>query len=158
MPKKIFAPALTGLMFLLALSVLSWGAEAKPIGSITAIEGEAWLVHRGDKASYPAMLGDSIYLYDHIQTEIASRVQILFEDESLLSLAENTTIQITEHMYSPEENRRSVIIRVLLGSVRGVVGRRYTGPGSSYIISTPTDTIAVEHGRFVVDAAAGRIQ
>jgi hypothetical protein len=159
MPKRIFALAL-GLVFLLALSVLSLEAEDKPIGSITAIEGEVWLGHGGDKASYPAMLGDSIYLYDHIQTEIASRVQILFEDESLLNLAENTTIQITEHVYLPEENRWSVVIQVLTGGIRGIVGRYSGGLGSRsrYIISTPTDTIAVEHGRFVVDAAAGRIQ
>jgi hypothetical protein len=157
MPKKIFALAL-GLMFLLALSVLSLEAEDKPIGSITAIEGEAWLAHGGDKASYSATLGDPIYPYDHIQTEVASRVQILFENESLLNLGENTTIRITEHIYSPEENRRSVLIQVLMGRVRGVVGRYFAGPGSSFIISTPTDTIAVEHGRFVVDAAAGRIQ
>ncbi|MFX0196394.1 MAG: FecR domain-containing protein [Candidatus Hodarchaeota archaeon] len=150
--KKIGVPTLTGLMFLLALSVLSWGAEVKPIGSITAIEGKVWLAHGGDKASYPAILGDLIYLYDHIQTEIASRVQILFEDERLLNLAENTTIQIKEHIYSPEENRRSVVIRVLMGRVRGVVGRRCMGRGSRYIISTPTDTIEVQHGRFVVDA------
>jgi hypothetical protein len=157
MPKKIFALAL-GLMFLLPLPVLLWGAEGEPIGSITAIEGEVWLGHEGEKRLYPAMLGDSIYLKDYIQTEKDGRVQILFQDESLLNLAENTTIQIMEHMYSPEENRRSVIIRVLLGCVRGVVGRGCTGPGSSYIISTPTETIVVEHGRFVVDAAAGRIQ
>jgi hypothetical protein len=155
---KIFALALTGLMFLLALSVLSWGAEGKPIGSITAIEGEVWLAHRGDKASYPAMLGDPIYLKDHIQTEKDSRVQILLQDESLLNLAENTAIQITEHIYSPEENRRLVVIQVLMGRVRGIVGRYFTDPGSRYIISTPTDTIEVEHGHFVVDAAAGRIQ
>jgi len=156
--KKIFALALTGLMCFLALSVLSWGAKGEPIGSITAIEGEVWLGHEGEKGLYPAMLGDFVYLKDHIQTGKDSRVQILFQDESLLNLAENTTIQITEHIYSPEENRQSVIIRVLMGRVRGVVGRYFAGPGSSYIISTPTDTIAVEHGRFVVDAAAGRVQ
>jgi hypothetical protein len=87
------------------------------------------------------MLGDSIYLYNHIQTEIASRVQILFQDESLLNLAENTTIQTTEYIYSPEENRRSVVIRVLMGRVLGVVGQYFTGPGSRYIISTPCDTM-----------------
>jgi hypothetical protein len=158
--KKIFALVLTGLMFLLALSVLSWGAEGEPIGSITAIEGEVWLAHRSDKAMYPAMLGDSAYSKDHIQTEKHSRVQILFEDESLLNLAEDTAIQIAEYIYSPEENRRSVVIQVLMGRVRGVVGRYFASPGSSsgYIISTPTDTIEVEHGHFIVDAAAGRIQ
>jgi len=156
--KKISALTLAGLIFLLALSVLSWGMEGEPIGSITAIEGEVWVDHGGDKASYPAMLDDSIYLYDHIQTEMASRVQILFEDESLLNLAENTIIRITQHIYSPEENRRSVVIQVLMGRVRGLMGRYFTGPGSRYIISTPTDTIAVGDGCFGVDAAAGRIQ
>jgi len=156
--KKIFALALAGLMFLLALSVLSRGAEGNPIGSITAIEGEVYLGHEGKPALLEAMLSDPIYLGEHIRTEKQSRVQILFEDESVLNLAENTTIHITEHIYSPEENRRSVVIRILMGRVRGVVGRYFTGPGSRYIISTPTDTIAVEHGRFVVSAAAGRIQ
>lgn len=155
--EKIFALTLTGLMFLLALSVLSWGAEGEPIGSITAMDGEVWLGHEGEKALYSAMLGDSVYRKDHVQTEKGSRVQILFHDESLLNLAENTTIQISEYIYSPKENMRSVEIRVLMGRVRGVVGR-YFGSGSRYIILTPTDTIEVEHGHFVVDAAVGRIQ
>ncbi|MFX0202172.1 MAG: FecR domain-containing protein [Candidatus Hodarchaeota archaeon] len=158
MPKKIYILALIELIFLLAFSVLSWGVEGEPIGSITAIEGEVYLSHNGDTAAFQAMLADPIYLYDHIQTDKDSRVQILFQDESLLNLADNTTIQITEHIYSAEENRRSVVIRLLMGRVRGVVGRYYTGPGSSYIISISTDTIAVEHGHFVVDAAVGRIQ
>jgi hypothetical protein len=71
--KKIFALALTGLMFLLALSVLSWGAEVKPLGSITAIEGEVFLSHKRDTAAFPAILGDAICLGDHIQTEKQSR-------------------------------------------------------------------------------------
>jgi len=158
MPKKIFALALAGLIFLSALSCLSWRAERKVIGSITAIEGEVWLSHKGDTPSFQAMFGDSIYLYDHIQTEIASRVQILFQDESLLNFAENTHIQITEHIYSPEENRRSTVIKLLMGRVRGIVGRYFGSRGSKYIISTPTETIEVEFGPFVVDAAAGRIQ
>jgi len=155
--KKICALGLTGIMFLLALSVLSWGAEGEPIGSITAMDGEVCLGREGEKTLYPAMLGDSVYLKDHIQTEKDSRVQILFQDESLLNLAENTTIQITEYIYSPKENRRLVVIQVLMGRIRGIVGR-YFGSGSRYIISTPTDTIAVGDGCFIVDAAEGRIQ
>jgi Tfp pilus assembly protein PilE len=135
-----------------------WVTEGKPMGSITAIEGEVYLSHKGDTVAFPAILGDPIYLYDFIQTEKQSRVQILLKDESFLNLAENTYIQINEHIYSPEENRRSVVIRLLMGRVRGIMGRYFTGPGSRYIISTPTDTIAVEHGHFVVDATAGRIQ
>ncbi len=156
--KKIFTLALAGLMFLLAMSVLSWAVNDQPIGSITAIGGEVFLSHRGDTAAFPAMLGDPIYLKDYIQTEKDSRVQILLQDDSLLNLAQNTAIQITEHIYFPEENRRSVVIQLLMGKVRGIMGRYFKGPGSRYIISTPTDTIEVEHGHFVVDAAPGRIQ
>jgi hypothetical protein len=152
--KKIFALALTGLIFLLALSVLSWGAEVKPLGSITAIEGEVFLSHKRDTAAFPAILGDAIYLGDHIQTEKQSRAQILLQDESLLNLAEDTYIQIEEYIYSPEENRRSVVIKLLMGRVRVIVGRYFKGADSRLIISTPTDTIALEHGSFVVDAAS----
>ena len=152
--KKIFALALTGLMFLSALSVLSWGTEGKPLGSITAIEGEVFLSHKRDTAAFPAILGDAIYLGDHIHTEKQSRAQVLLQDESLLNLAEDTYIQVEEYIYSPNEGMRSLVIRVLRGKVRGIVGQYFRGPGSRLIISTPTDTIAVEHGSFVVDAAS----
>jgi hypothetical protein len=76
------------------------------------------------------------------------------QDESLLNLAEDTYIQIEEYIYSPEENRRSVVIKLLMGRVRVIVGRYFKGADSRLIISTPTDTIALEHGSFVVDAAS----
>jgi len=132
--------------------------EGKPVGSITAIEGEVYLSHNRDTVAFPAILGDPIYLYHHIQTEKQSRAQILLQDESLLNLAEDTHIQIEEYIYSSNEGIRSLVIRALRGKVRGIVGQNFRGAGSRLIISTPTDTIAVGDGSFVVDAAAGRIQ
>ena len=156
--KGMSAMVLVGLLVFFIASAASGAVDDMPIGSITAIEGEVWLRHEGKKALFPVTLGDSVYLKDHIQTEKDSCVQILLQDESVLNLAENTIMQINEHIYSPEENRRLVVIQVLMGRIRGIVGRYFSGPGSRYIISTPMDTIEVEHGRFVVDAAAGRIQ
>ncbi|NIS60049.1 MAG: hypothetical protein GTO13_04890 [Proteobacteria bacterium] len=141
------------LLFLLFLAPAGSGAaDDKPIGSITAIEGEVYLSHKGDTAAFPAMLGDPIYLYDHIQTERQSRVQILFQDESLFNLAENTYIQITEHIYSPEENSRSSVFRLVMGKVRAIVGRYFKGAGSRFKVSTPTAIIGVRGTHFVVDA------
>ena len=93
--------SLVGVFLLFSAPVPSWAVNGEPIGSISAIEGEVYLSHKGDTAAFQAIFGDSIYLYDHIQTEKRSRVQILFQDESLLNLAEDTYIQITEHIYSP---------------------------------------------------------
>jgi hypothetical protein len=152
--KKIFALALTGLMFLSVLLVQSSVVEGEPIGSITAIEGEGYILRKGNIATLQAILGSPIYLYDHILTEKDSRVQILFQDESLLNLAENTTIEITEYIYAPEENRRSAVITLLMGRVRGVVGRSFAGPGSQYTICTPNKIIEVEKGHYIVDAAS----
>ena len=150
--KRICAVALVGLLFLLSASVPSWGVNGEPIGSITAIEGEVYLSHKGDTAAFQAMLTDPIYLYDHIQTEKGGRVQILFQDESLLNLAENTYIQITEHIYSPEENIRSSWFKIVTGKVRAIVGRYFAGAGSKYRVSTPTAIIGVRGTHFVVDA------
>ena len=149
--KRICAVALAGLLFLLAGAVPSWGVDGQPIGSITAMEGEVFLSHKGDPAAFQAMLGDLIYLYDHIWTEKQSLVKILFEDESLLNLAENTYIQITEHVYSPEKNWRSSLFRVVMGKVRAMVGR-YFSEASTYKVSTPTAIIGVRGTHFIVDA------
>ncbi len=150
--KGMSAMVLAGLFLLFLVPAASGAVDDKPIGSITAIEGEVYLSHKGDTAAFPAMLGDPIYLYDHIQTERQSRVQILFEDESLLNLAENTYIQITEHIYSPEENRRSSVFRLMMGKVRAIVGRFFKGAGSRFKVSTPTAIIGVRGTHFVVDA------
>ena len=149
--KRICAVALAGLLFLLSGAVPSWGVDGQPIGSITAMEGEVFLSHKGDPAAFQAMLGDLIYLYDHVWTEKQSLVQILFEDESLLNLAENTYIQITEHVYSPEKNWRSSLFRVVMGKVRAMVGR-YFSEASTYKVSTPTAIIGVRGTHFIVDA------
>lgn len=150
--KGMSTMALVGLFLLLLAPAASGAVNEKSIGSITAIEGEVYLSHKGDTAAFPAMLGDPIYLYDHIQTERQSRVQILFQDESLFNLAENTYIQITEHIYSPEENRRSSVFRLLMGKVRAIVGRYFKGAGSGFKVSTPTAIIGVRGTHFVVDA------
>jgi hypothetical protein len=150
--KGMSVMALVGLFLLFLASATSGAVNDQSIGSITAIEGEVYLSHKGDTAAFPAMLGDPIYLYDHIQTEEESRVQLLFKDESLLNLAENTYIQITEHIYSPEKNRRSSVFRIMMGKVRAIVGRYFRGAGSRYKVSTPTAIIGVRGTHFVVDA------
>jgi hypothetical protein len=144
------------LLFLTLTTALEAAAYDQPIGSITALEGEVYLYHKGEKGDtlqeVRAMLGDAIYLYDHILTEKLSRVQILFDDESLLNLAEETYIQITEHVYSPEKNRRSSIFRLMVGKVRAIVGRYFAGAGSGFVVNTPTAIIGVRGTHFVVDA------
>jgi hypothetical protein len=151
--KGMSAMVLIGLFFLFLGLTPSWAVDDKPIGSITSIEGEVYLSHKGDTAAFLAVLGDPIYLYDHIQTERQSRVQILFQDEGLFNLAENTYIQITEHIYSPEENRRSSVFRLVMGKIRGIVGRYFKGAGSRFNVSTPTAIIGVRGTHFVVDAS-----
>ena len=143
---------LVGLFLLFSASGPSWAVNDQPIGSISAIEGEVYLSHKGDTAAFQAIFGDSIYLYDHIQTEERSRVQILFQDESLLNMAEDTYIQITEHIYSPAENRRSSVFRLLMGRARAIVGRYFRGAGSRFKVSTPTAIIGVRGTHFIVDA------
>jgi hypothetical protein len=148
--KRICAMLLIGLF----IPTLSLGVEGEPVGSITAIEGEVFVAHKKHQAMYLANLGDPIYVNDHIQTGKGSQVQILFGDESTIILEEGTHLQITEFIYSPEDDRRSVIIRMMMGRVRGFVKRYCTGPGSKYTIHTPTEIIGVGKGHYTVDAAS----
>jgi len=156
--ESICVISLTSLLLLILTltTALEAATYDQPIGSITSLEGEVYLYHKGEKGEVlqevRAVLGDAIYLCDHILTEKLSRVQILFDDESLLNLAEETYIQITEHVYSPEKNRRSSIFRLMVGKVRAIVGRYFAGAGSGFAVNTPTAIIGVRGTHFVVDA------
>ena len=74
-------------------------ASASPIGTVGAIIGKAESVNR----TIILNITDDIF-EDVIKTSPQTNLQILFDDETVFTIGENTTITIDTYIYDPDGN------------------------------------------------------
>jgi hypothetical protein len=146
------------LRLLLALSVVAVlagpqayaaGNEAA-IGIFTTVKGAVAVQHTGAARAHRAKYQDNVILRDVIQTDLSAYAKALLEDDTLLSVAENSRVEITEHVYNPEQNFRSTIVHLTEGTVRALVGGVFKAPGSRFEVHTSTAIAAARGTYFIV--------
>lgn len=99
------------------------------IGKIVALRGNA-VIERNQKA-LEAKLKDGIFLIDTVATKEASRTKMLFIDDSILTVGENTRLAIKEFVYGKDDRGRA-IFNLIDGKMRSVVGK------TNFEVHTPT--------------------
>ena len=133
---------------------LGWPAGAqetakKAVGLYTAVSGRVTALHTGQAAPAPVSLRGDVYFKDVIETQAGSRAKALFEDDSLLTIGEQSRVEVSEHVYDPSNNQRSTVLRLVRGKMRALVGKVF-GQGSRYEVHTPTAVAAARGTYFVV--------
>lgn len=125
------------LPFFLFISLIivrpSFAAES--IGQVADLRGEVWITTMGQKPT-PAKFKQSIYIGDTIETKATGAVKILFIDDTLLTLKENSKTLITEFLFNPKAKQRKAVFNVLFGKIRTVVGK-FFGQDQPVEIQTP---------------------
>ncbi len=148
----------------LALSILglSWltnvasGAQrtepilANQVGLFTEVQGQVRVIHPGMLHAVPVNLYDGVRFKDVIETQRDSQAKTLFYDDSLLTIGEHSHVEITEHYYDPASDKRCIVVNLLWGAVRVLVGKVFTGTGSKFEIHTPSAVAAARGTHFVV--------
>lgn len=133
------------LCAMLALAPLA--AHAAAVGQIAAVEGQAEVGRGG--STVPAAIGYEIELGDELRTG-DGRMRILFRDDSVLSLSEDTNLVVDEQVFNPEAGNFSSVIRLLGGRIRAAVSEYYGEPGAAYEVETPTAVAGVRGTTFTV--------
>jgi hypothetical protein len=88
---------------------------------------------------------------DVIETEPRSRAKALLQDDTLLTIGEDSRVEISAYSQSVEQDHRRLVIRLVRGQARVLVGRTFSGSGSIVELQTPTALVASREGYFVVD-------
>jgi co-chaperonin GroES (HSP10) len=120
------------------------------VGTVTAVQKEVSVVHPGQDKIFLVEAGDDVLFKDTYETKAKARAKLLFEDDSLVSLGENTKLQITENVYNPGKNMRAASMKVLSGRIRVLVGRVFSGTGSKFEVHTPTAVAAARGTYYIV--------
>ncbi len=149
-----YRQATAGLAALLLTASGAW-ADNPPndqidVGIFTAVEGKVAVTHPGIQKSVPVKLQDGVLFKDIIETEKESRTKALLNDDSILTVGEHSRVEITEHIYDPNKGVRSVVVNLVKGQVRALVGKVFSGSGSKFEIHTPAAVAAARGTYFIV--------
>jgi len=145
------------LIFLLTLVVAfvparnSHSQGLKPIGIVTAVDGRASV--NGPRGIEELAVGSALYLGDTLTTQSASGIKILLDDDTLITLGENAEFELTEFIYTPQENR-STVFSLLKGTLKALVEK--LGGGTSKVeFVTPRGIAGIKGTTLYLDADNG---
>jgi FecR protein len=124
-----------------------WGQEDQRIGTVLAVEGTATVRAANATTPEPLQFRAAIFQSDTVRTAANSKVKILLRDDSIMTLAENSEMQFTESLLTPQQRR--TIVSLTLGKLR-VVTTKIFGAGSFTEVRTANTVAGVRGTTFVV--------
>jgi hypothetical protein len=144
----------TSLMVVSALfSPAALAAAAQEVGVNSAVNTDAKGTAPG-AATRPLAIGQQVVHNEHIVTDAGGQVQILFLDESAMTIGPNADLTIDEFVYDPKTGTG----RLAMNATRGVmrfVGGKLSKNENAVTMQTPAATIGVRGGIFVMDLQRG---
>ena len=130
--------ATMGLVVLGALLLFAAAAEAgSKVGGVTRLKGQC----SGELDGRPAALAmrSDIFQEQIVSTKAAARLQITFEDTTLLTLGEKARLTIDRFVYDPKRSR----IRFAVTGAMRFVSAASKPAGARITVETPVATIGV---------------
>ena len=133
------------------LAALPATALANQVGSVAAVNRE--MDGTPPEASKRALiLGNEIYRNERIQTSPIGSGQLMFQDQTTLSVAPQSDIILDEYAYDPDRQAGDIQLSIGRGMLR-LVGGRITKKNAA-IIRTPTATVGIRGGMVLVEVLA----
>ncbi len=120
----------------------------QPVGNVAALEGESQVLHPAGDTWDIVTPGDVIVLGDRFRTMANSKLKLLFQDDSVLTVASDSEISVDENV-APETGETKSRFSLLVGIVQSLVSDRYGTPGASFEVETPTAVAGVRGTRFI---------
>ena len=94
--------------------------------------------------------GSKIFYGDTIISETQSNAQILFLDQTVLTLGEDTELTIDEFIYDPESQDGSFVSDVKSGTVKFITGQISNKNPDNLEVKIPSGTLGARGTEFVV--------
>jgi hypothetical protein len=123
-------------------------AMAQEVGTIAALDGTAKIGRRD--AWITATVGAAVYRGDELRTDQPGRLRVVFQDDTVLTIADASRVVVDEQVFDPNRNRNRSVLSLLQGRVSALVSEYYHRAGASYEVKTATAVAGVRGTEFVV--------
>ena len=132
-----------------------WAGEPSPstgkgIGAITSVQGKVLMDHPDPAAPFPASTKEGLQQNDVLQTHEQGRTKVLLDGGNLLTLGENSRVELLDHRHDPARSQSVTTVRLTQGSLRAMVGSAHTTAGATFEVQTPTSRVVAHGGTLVV--------
>ena len=142
--------AFYALVIALLLAPLPVNAQDAKIG-VTAVVNPNATGQPPSQARRTLLIGSSVFSQENVITTEKGQAQMLFLDESALTIGPNSEVVLDEFVYDPNTKTGKLALTATKGLFRLVGGRiSKTNP---VILKTPTATIGIRGGIAMVNAA-----
>jgi len=133
-----------------AVLLLYTNVQARPqvAGFIKTLQGQGHILR--DATLMPAKIGDVVHVGDTVTTAAHSSLGIMLEDDTILSLGPESSLEMSDFAFAPQNEVFSMAVRLIKGSfayMSGVIGR--VAP-EKVRVETPDAVIAIHGTRFLV--------
>jgi hypothetical protein len=126
------------LVLTVILTGISSAEAATAIGKVTRLQGEAH--GTVDGVTHRKAVDDAVYLDEAVVTGAEARLELTFDDRTVLTLGERAALTLDAFVYRPGAN---VVKVTLAGAFRFISGTRTPGAVRDEIVTTPYSVIAV---------------
>jgi hypothetical protein len=121
---------------------IACASAANVVGTVTAIQNQAQI------GGAPAAIGSPVHMNDRLSTGAKARLQITFEDKSVLTLGENANVVVDRFVYSREKSSADVILSTTRGALRFAGGGIEQAHQKNIVVNTPGAALAVRGTHF----------
>jgi hypothetical protein len=114
------------------------GLAADPIGTAAAVKNRATGTLGAQTRALKAGLG--VFKNERVDTARDASAQLIFSDETALTIGPNSSVTLDEFVYDPSKNAGKAVIKATKGAFRFISG---SVDPRSYRIKTPVGTMGV---------------
>ncbi|WP_284263913.1 FecR family protein [Roseicyclus amphidinii] len=133
-------PAAAAVLLALSLSLPATTAQAQEIGTVAL--SVARVTGTPPAAATRALpLGTRVVTEEEVATGPDSRVELLFRDQTSLSLGANTAVVLDRFVFDPGTGSGDMALRLTQGALRMIGGA--TSDARPAVVTTPTATIGI---------------
>ncbi len=129
-------------------------SEATPVGLIRSVTGHVAVLHKETGEAYFAAAGDAIFQQDALFTLEESRCRVRFSTEDVITMGEDTRIDIEEFVDNHELQKKKSTIRMLKGKAMFYVVPLFRYKDISTTVKTLTAVMGVRGTKFGVEVSS----
>jgi hypothetical protein len=140
---------LFALLVVLALPIFAWAEEEEDsgrVGIVNKVENHAQAVSAS--GATVAIVGTPVHIRDELRTGADARLQIIFRDDTVLTLGEQASVAIDRYVFDPDQGIGETVLQATKGAFRFATGRIKELSDGKIAVSTPVADIGVRGTEF----------
>lgn len=133
--------------FYIILLILSMELFAQNVATVTALKGSATIQRLDDNIQ--AKIGTKVENKDHILTKSKAKMQIIFKDDTIITIGRNSSFSIEEYLF--DDSQKSVAkFNIVAGAMRVITGQIGKVAPHKFKVKTKSATLGIRGTNFTI--------